>query len=223
MRKKFCPKCGRETEDLHNGLCESCFLSKVSVAQKIPEKLVVKECRLCGKFFVNGPSESIESSVEAFLEDILKQKDIISASYRLSGNKISLTLKLKKDGLEKTEEKTINLAVKKIICKTCSMRDSGYFQATLQVRTPETVLPAIENEVENQINYLNKYDKLAFVSNFQKVKNGFDVLIGSKNSAKQIAKILKAKYGAKIKITRKLSGNISGKKVYRDTIIVRVE
>jgi len=223
MRKKFCPKCGRETEDLHNGLCESCFLSKVSVVQKIPGELVVKECRLCSKFFVNGSSESIESSVETFLETLLKQKDIISASYRLSGTKIFLTLKLKKDGLEKTEEKAINLAVKKIICKSCSMRNSGYFQATLQVRAPENLLPDIRNEVENQINYLNKYDNLAFVSNFQEVKNGFDVLIGSKNSAKQIAKILKLKYRAKIKITRKLSGNISGKKVYRDTIIARVE
>lgn len=223
MGRKFCPKCGKPTEEFYNGLCESCSLSKFSVTKDLPENLVVKECKSCGKFFIDKPSDSIESSIELFLEDLLKEKEILAASYRIVKGKVYLTLRLKKGETEKTEEKSLNLILKKIICQTCSMKESGYFQSTLQVRAPENLLPAIKDDIEKQINHLNKYDKLAFISKFQEIKNGFDLLIGSKNSAKEIANSLKIKYGAKSKITRKLSGSISGKKVYRDTIIVRVE
>ena len=224
MRKKFCPKCGKETEEFHNGLCDKCYLPKLSVVKELPEEINVKECRSCGKFFVNNiSSDSIESSIESFLEDLLRQREIISASYRVSGSRIFLTLKLKKDGFEKTEERVINLIIKKIVCQSCAMKESGYFQAIIQVRAPAPLLSEIRNEIENQINYLNQYDKLAFISNFQETKNGFDISIGSKNSANQIAKILATKYRAKIKISRKLSGSIKGKKVYRDTILARVE
>ncbi|MEM5772711.1 MAG: NMD3-related protein, partial [Candidatus Aenigmatarchaeota archaeon] len=77
-------------------------------------------------------------------------------------------------------------------------------------------------EIENQINYLSQYDKLSFISKFEETKNGFDVFVGSKNSANQIARILKAKYKAKLKITKKLAGRIKGKKVYRDTILISI-
>jgi len=223
MRKKFCPKCGRETEEFYNGLCLDCYLPKFSIISKLPEKLIIKECRLCGKFFINGSSDSIENLIESFLGNLLQQKEILSVSYRITKDKVFLTLKLKFSGLEKTEEKTINLNFKKIICQTCSMKESGYFQATLQVRAPENLLPKILDEIESQINYLNQFDKLAFISSSQKVKNGFDILIGSKNSAKRIAKTLQLKYRANIKISRKLSGSIKGKKAYRDTILVKVE
>jgi len=223
MGKKFCPKCGRQTDEFYNGLCSSCSLSGISVAKKLPNQLRIKECKICGKFFMNDLSGSTESLVESFLEDLIKQKEIMSATYRISGNKIFLTLKLKKGDFEKTEEKALDLITKKIICQTCSMKETGYFQATLQIRAPDELLPEIKSEIESQINYLNQYDNLAFISNFQETKNGFDFLIGSKNSANQIAKILKLKYKAKIKISRKLSGSIKGKKVYRDTILVKVE
>jgi nonsense-mediated mRNA decay protein 3 len=223
MRKRFCPKCGKEAEELYDNLCGNCFISKFSVAEKLPDRLVVKQCKICGKFFTDRHFNSLEAAVESFLESVLEQKEIFSASYRIDGNKVILTLKLRKNNLEKTEQKTINLLAKKIICQACSMKQSGYFQATLQVRAPENLLQNIRNEIESQINHLNQYDKLAFVSDFQKTKNGFDFFIGSKNAAEQIAGALKLKYKANIKITRKLSGSIKGKKIYRETIFVRVD
>jgi nonsense-mediated mRNA decay protein 3 len=222
MGKKFCPKCGKEAEEFHDGLCVNCYLSQFSVIEKLPQKLIIKECKSCGKFFINGSSDSVENLVEYFLEDLLQQKEIVSASYRIAKNKFFLTLKVKKDDLEKTEEKTLDLIFKKIICQSCAMRESGYFQATLQVRAPGNLLPEIKDEIQNQINYLSKFDRLAFISNLRDAKNGFDVFIGSKNSANQIARTLKLKYKAKSKITRKLAGSVKGKKVYRETILISI-
>ncbi|MEM5878961.1 MAG: NMD3-related protein [Candidatus Aenigmatarchaeota archaeon] len=222
MREKFCPKCGKKTEKLYDGFCEECFLSKFSFSDKLPRSLEIKECRSCGRFFFKNYSSSIENLIESFLQDFLKEEELASISYRISDDKIYLTLNIKINDLEKTEEKTINLRIKKITCQACSMKDSGYFQAILQVRAPKNLLEEIKEEIESQINYLNQYDSLAFISNFNETKNGFDVTIGSKNSANQIARILKAKYKAKIQITRKIAGRIKGKKIYRDTILISI-
>jgi nonsense-mediated mRNA decay protein 3 len=222
MGEKFCPKCGKKTEKFYDGLCEACFLSKISISKILPDKILIRECKLCGKFLLNKHSGSIENLVETFLQDFLKKGELTSISYRIVENKLFLTLKLKINDLEKTEEKEVDLIFKKIICQTCAMRNSGYFQAIIQVRAPENLLFEIKKEIEDQINYLSQYDDLAFISNFQELKNGFDVFVGSKASARQVARILKQKHKAKVKITRKIAGKLKGRKVYRDTILISV-
>jgi NMD protein affecting ribosome stability and mRNA decay len=222
MREKFCPKCGRKTEKFYEGLCEACYLSKFSLSKKLPDKIIIKQCKLCGKFFLGNHSGSIENLIEAFLQDFLKEGKLTSISYRIAENKVFLTLNLRINDLEKTEEKEVDLIFKKIICQACAMKESGYFQAIIQVRAPANLLSEIKKEIEEQIDYLNQYDNLAFISSFQEVKNGFDVFIGSKASAQQVARTLKLKYKAKIKITRKIAGKLKGKKIYRDTILISI-
>jgi NMD protein affecting ribosome stability and mRNA decay len=222
MGEKFCPKCGKKAEKLYEGLCEVCFLSKFSLSKKLPDKITIKQCKFCGKFFLGNHSGSIENLIEAFLQDFLKEEELTSISYRIAENKLFLTLNLKINELEKTEEKEVDLIIKRITCQTCAMKNSGYFQAIIQIRAPENLLPEIKKEIEDQINYLSQYDNLAFISSFQEVKNGFDVFVGSKASAQQVARTLKLKYKAKIKITRKIAGKLKGKKVYRDTILISI-
>lgn len=223
MRKKFCPKCGKQTDKFYVRLCKNCFLSEVSVLKNIPNKIILKKCKSCEKIFVdNKIADDVENALDLFLMEILKQPEIYSATYRVEGNKVHVNLKLKLDDLEKTEEKISELIVKKITCKSCSMKSVGYYQSILQIRAPQIQIDEILEEVENQINLLNKYDNLAFISKIDKKTEGIDVYIGSKSVAMQIAKNLKNRFSANIKISRKLSGSISGKKVYRDTILVSV-
>ncbi|MEM5829308.1 MAG: NMD3-related protein [Candidatus Aenigmatarchaeota archaeon] len=223
MREKFCPKCGKKTEKLYEGLCEVCFLSKFSFLGKLSERLEVKECVSCGRFFFRSYSSSnIEELIEGFFQQLFREEELNSLFYRIADGKIYLTLNLKTNDLEKSEEKVIDLKIKKITCQACFMKSSGYFQAVLQVRAPKDLLEKIKDEIESQINYLNQYDRLAFISSLKETKNGFDVFIGSKNSAHQIARILKSKFMAKVKITRKIGGRVRGKKVYRDTILISI-
>ncbi|MEM5772737.1 MAG: NMD3-related protein, partial [Candidatus Aenigmatarchaeota archaeon] len=150
MREKFCPKCGRKTENLYEGLCKACFLSKFSLAEKIPERIIINECKSCGKFFLKNSSGSVENLVETFLQNFLKEEELSSISYRINDNKLYLTLILKINDLEKKEEKILDFMTKKIICQACSMKFSGYFQTILQVRAPTKLLQEIKEEIENQ-------------------------------------------------------------------------
>lgn len=223
MSKKFCPKCGKETEKFYGKVCKDCFFSNLSAIKKIPDRLIIKTCKSCGKFFINDILvNSVEEALDSVLSETLKQKEVKTAAYEIHGNTVKVNVGIKVDDAEKSEEKALNLIVRTILCKPCSMKASGYFQSMLQVRAPEKLLNVLQTEIENQIDFFNNFDRLSFISSIEPTKNGFDVYIGSKSAARRISKNLKNKYNANIKISRKLSGSISGKKVYRDTILIAI-
>jgi len=221
MRKKFCPKCGREIEKIYNNLCKDCFLSKISLIEEIPDKIVIGRCKNCDRIYVGEKNfDSVKDAVDSVLSKI-KQKEIKNIDYRIEDNKIYVAITLEVERLIKKEEKTINLFVKPITCRQCSMKFVGYFRSIIQVRAPEKLLKSIQEEIEKQIISF-KPNKLAFISKIEQVKNGFDVYIGSKQVASQIAKNLKKKFKTNIKISKKLSGVMRGKTVSRDTILVSI-
>lgn len=221
MVKRFCPKCGKETEKFYGSLCRDCFLEKISFLEKIPEKIIIRKCKSCEKFFYDEKAfENLEEAVGEMLARILEENKIQSINYRIYNNKVSITLNFKVENLEKTEEKESQLIVKNITCNSCSLKSLGYYQAILQVRAPENLLENISKDIENLVDFFRSYDNLSFISKTEKQKRGFDIFIGSKKVAHQVAQNIKRKYKAKIKISRKFAGRIKGKKVYRDTILI---
>ncbi|MEM7826451.1 MAG: NMD3-related protein, partial [Candidatus Aenigmatarchaeota archaeon] len=116
MREKFCPKCGKRTEKFYENLCAECFLSSFSISKLLPEKIVVRRCKSCEKFFLKNFFGSKEEVIENFLKKFL-EKHVDSISYRIFENHIELNLKKKFYDLEKSEEKTIQLIEKRILCK----------------------------------------------------------------------------------------------------------
>jgi NMD protein affecting ribosome stability and mRNA decay len=224
MSKKFCPKCGRETEKFFENLCEECFSKNISLYKKLPTKIFLKTCRMCGKIFLDKHSaETIEKVIDKFLSEILNKKEVESASYRISDGLVLLTIIEKIGGAVKTEEIRMKIFKKNIICKYCAMKSVKYYRSKLQLRAPENLLEKIFNELEHHLNAINKNDNLSFISSLEKVRGGYDILIGSKSAAMKIAKLFKIKYKANIKISRKLSGYIRGKKAYKDTILISIE
>ena len=223
MKKKFCPKCGKSIEKIYGSLCKDCFLLKVSFAEKLPDKIILRRCKSCDKIFVGKKTtNTVDNAMDLILSDLLKQPEIHSATYRISGSKIYINLTLKVDDLEKTEQKILNLIVKNIFCEYCSMKLTRYYQSILQIRAPINMFDEILDDVQEQIDFLNQHDNLAFISNVERKPGWVDLYIGSKRAATQISKFLKGKFKANIKISRKLTGYISGKKVYRDTLLVTI-
>lgn len=220
---KFCPKCGKSVTKLYNGLCADDFLKTISFKKMIPERIVVKQCKICGNFYVDKYSAAtLEGAVDIFLQKILKEKLVQSATYRIEGKKIHIALTIVYEDLESKEEFERELVVKQIVCESCSMKNSGYFNSILQIRVPEKIMQVIIDDILTQIDLMHNYNPMAFVGKVEKRKEGIDFYIGSKNAAEHIAKDLKFKYGAEIKKTYKQSGYLSGKKIYRDTILVRI-
>ena len=160
--------------------------------------------------------------VEAILSKILEKEKIESINYRISEDKLKMKIETKIKDLKKVEELTSNLIIKQFVCNICNMKERGYYQAIVQLRCKDEILPLIEENIKREIEILNKFDELAFISKIEKEKNGLNFYIGSKKSAMQITKILKRKYKAEVKHSRKLVGFERGEKVYRDTILIKI-
>lgn len=223
MRKKFCPKCGKETNEFYENLCKNCFLEKFSSLEKIPKKILIKECKFCKKYFYKKIfSENIEGLIEAILSEIIEKGKIESINYKILDNKLKMKIETKIGSLKKAEELVSELIIKQSVCNTCQMKEKGYAQAIIQLRCSDKILQKIEEDIRREIEILNKFDLLAFISKIEKEKNGLNFCIGSKKSAREIAKILKRKYKAEVKFSRKLVGFERGKKVYRDTILIKI-
>lgn len=221
---KFCPKCGREAEKFHDGLCENCFREKISFAENLPKKVAVKTCKGCGKVYILDKGfEREEEAIENFLKRAMRENEIKSVSYRISGERMFVTIFSSTSGVEKTEETEIPIIFKNIVCKHCSLRERKYFNAILQIRVPKKLEKEIFEEVENRMAEIRKVDNYAFISSVEKLKKGIDVYIGSKSAAEKVIRHLKNKYRIVTKASHKLSGTIEGKKVYRDTISIKVE
>lgn len=222
-RGRFCPKCGSHTEEFHDGLCRDCFSSNMDTRQEVKEKITIYKCKMCGKFFSgNREFEDEEGAAHDFLRHELGEEGLSGATFRLAGDLLLLTLRIESDGMEKEIKKTLNVVRKLIVCKYCSLMKSNYFNITIQLRAPKTILDQMLKESREMLHELNSTDKYAFISGEKVLKEGIDLMIGSKGAAEKIAKEMKRRYGAEIKISRKLYGLVDGKKTYRDTILVSV-
>ena len=221
---KFCPKCGKETEDLHEGLCSDCFKGGMKVPEAIPDKIKINTCKSCGKIFINEKGyDNDESAIEDMLQKVLGKKNVESATYRLSGDTIFITMNVEKDGVNKEMEKNVPVVHKTMTCKFCAMRGSNYYNATIQVRVPKGMQETILKEIDKVMIDRNKHDNYAFVSKVVKKKEGIDILVGSKSAVSHVVKYLKSKYKIKTKTSHTLFGPVQGKKIYRDTVLVSME
>ncbi|MFH0711061.1 MAG: NMD3-related protein [Candidatus Aenigmatarchaeota archaeon] len=221
MRNKFCPKCGRETDKFYGKVCNRCFLEKLTVVEKLPSKILLKKCKICGKVYYEAETFfSVESALDDSLSKILSHPEIASASYKIKDNVAYATLKIVVDDLEKEEIKSISIVFKSIICESCSKKHLGYFQSVIQLRAKEPLLKIISNEIEEELKIRNKHDPLAFISKTEKEKGGENFYIGSKQAAVQLSRNIKLKYKAIVKRTSKLVTSMKGKGVYRDTILI---
>ena len=78
--KRFCVKCGNETNDLVKSLCENCFLGKNKVLD-FPEKIELDLDNRTGKIrvgyhWIENNEENLSEMLENKLKKIAKQKKL---------------------------------------------------------------------------------------------------------------------------------------------------
>ncbi len=226
MPRKFCPKCGRDTEEFHDNLCTDCFMENKSSLGKLPERMVARRCSACRKYLVvDKKFDSLNEAMEEDLRKLFNKPNISSVSFRedTSRGKLHVTIVSEFGGIKKEEEAKVNLSVKRIQCQYCAMKDSGYYQTVLQIRLPPDIQNSIIDDVVKRLSFLSHFDPQSFISKVEKTKKGgVDLYIGSKKAANDVVKALKKDLGVKIKFSKKLAGKSRGENVYRDTILITI-
>lgn len=207
---KFCFLCGKKTNNLINGYCESCYNKNFKLLE-VPNSLIILQCKKCGKIKQKNVWKDIE------IEDVIKDSIKIlgkNVKIKINGNKIfangylTNSKELKKDVYE------INLKIIKKICSNCLKKLSGYYEAIIQLRG--NLSKNVLNLIDKQINEKSFYRT-------EVIKEGLNLYIGNKNMANKIAEILKKRYGFKIKKSFKLFTKKEGKDIYRNIILIKCD
>lgn len=229
----FCVECGKEGK-LYHGLCSDCYLSK-NVFITFPEHMDVEICTYCGarrkgKGWVSCHDDFIE---EVLMENATRHPDVSGFDMHLKRksedeNSMDLSLITHADvGDLKAEEKhETRIRFKRLVCDECSKKHGGYWEAKVQLRGSKRGLSQADLEramelVDFMVMGKEKKDRGAFITKVEKIHNGLDFYLGSKNLGKAISKKLASEFGGDVKESHKLVGRKAGKDIYRTTYAVR--
>jgi len=244
----FCPECGNTDKPIIKGVCQSCFLKKFSIL-KIPKKIEVTICAHCNAKFEEGKwdesniSETeiiyralensiivdplIEEEEKKDLANLEVELEIVQMRGTIAECHVEAIANIFGETLKQTYESEVRL--KKSVCPSCSKQQSGYYEAVIQLRADERELSTKEIEKVNEIvnttlNNISKKDKLAYLVQTAKLKEGNDYYIGSYKSAKKIVEAIKEEFGGIIKESPRLisQDKSTGKGLYRIWISIRL-
>jgi nonsense-mediated mRNA decay protein 3 len=236
MTRTFCHICGRITSELYENKCRTCFTKEKSFL-KIP-KISLRTCRECLRYFRKGRWEQADGTFEevlkracytAVLESLqvemdrpsidIQVEEPVKASNKVYRVKCSVRASGEASGIPCEDEANTEVKVTLELCKDCSKRAGGYFEAILQLRGRADLVTSGADEF---LDILSE-DQKAHITSLKKLKEGTDIYFASTQVAKKSARQIMDKFGGTIKESAHLHGvDKSGKNVYRVNISLRL-
>lgn len=236
-RSLFCPECGREVDELYEGVCEDCLQKHVELMH-CPLVLEMRQCPKCGAYPMHGvwhlPQEKHEGVLQLVRDSIMIHKDVQDEELELSvifddGSLIRVHVDVGAvvAGASMQGAADVEVRVAFDACDVCSRIAGGYYEGIVQIRA-EDRLPTDEERqtcvqlAENVSEKLRDRDPMAFISKIEELKEGVDLYVGSKNTATRISKAITGEFGGGYSSSPKLVGERDGKKLYRVSFSVRL-
>ena len=123
------------------------------------------------------------------------------------------------------EEARIRFTLKWKTCDVCSLKSARHYEAVLQVRGELT--KAKRSEVRMALEHLaadaGAHERKAFISSIEERREGLDIYINPASLARQMAALLKEKFGAELEESTKLVGRTKdARQRYRISILARL-
>lgn len=229
MKSKFCPSCGKATEDLYSGLCKGCFLKR-TVILDVPRYIDAALCRSCGRVFNGKEWKAYEGLEDALKDIILSNSELMHGatigikfeapeSIVKSTILVSVHAEAEVEGKKVSSEKAVEVFLGTRTCDTCGMKRGGYYESVIQIRgaKKDELLQFIEKRIAEGFSL----DKASYVTKVEVKKEGFDVYVGGKSAARKVAGEAKRIYNLELKKTYSQNGVKNGKSIFRDTILLR--
>ncbi len=235
--QSICPKCGGPTEE---GLCRDCTLESAEIL-RIPNQVEVTLCSVCGSRQTKGKWQLPD---DRSLEDLASQAacDALEVHRDLVGPRIDVTLRKMGatrylagievegnfQGLAVRESCEVPVRIRLVACDRCSRMAGKYFQSTVQVRENGS-RHLTEAEMEEcrkiaismaDMGYRGG-DHLSFIQEIKVVKGGLDIVLGSTQLGRHLARAIQERFGGRLLESCKLVGRKDNRDVFRSTLLVR--
>ncbi len=210
--KKICPRCGasNETSEFFGSFCSNCYLEKTKMI--FPKNYKLETCKLCGQMFLlsawmDFDEPKLHAAIAAKCKGPFENVGVF-----IGEDSVKLTFNFKKAGSELSVKKTIRLERKITTCPSCSRKSGGYFEAIIQLRGNPNRIPKMQEKLVSML------EKSTFISKIEKLPEGIDLYIGSREDSKKALALL----GLKPSSSNQLAGEKQGQRLYRTTYCIRL-
>ncbi len=223
--KKFCPQCGRETEEFIDSICPECFLRTIKLIDPKAMRVRLMLCRSCGTYFRGGEKTSIEDAVIYSVKKHLRRRygdircdvEVIDTDDRRALVRVKAEIK----GVVADQTGEIGLNIKTGSCDRCNRIAGGYYVAIVQVRAQNRV-PTEEELITASEIAQSALEEPEFISRQRILRYGLDIYVSSMNCGRNIARKIVMQLGGSFTESRKLYGRKDGRNIYRTSFSVRL-
>jgi nonsense-mediated mRNA decay protein 3 len=236
----FCPQCGREDEELYQGLCRLCFIKETPLIS-CPDEVEGTICAHCNSTFQGGRWTDSDLDPEELMVEILSQSvepaeaaEYVDLSFKIinqRGSKWDVLISAQGRilGEEVHQECQVTVKMKRSVCPDCSKYASGYYEAVIQLRADKRQLDPAEKEkadsvLKNLLQKLVEKNRMAYLVDRVEIKEGVDYYIGSYKAARNVVNGLRDNMGGIVGESPRLMGRdkSAGKDLYRIWISLRL-
>jgi nonsense-mediated mRNA decay protein 3 len=236
----FCPQCGREGEELYQGLCRLCFIKENHLI-RCPDKVEATICAHCNSTFQEGKWKDSNLELDEMISEILTEAieplevaESVDLSFKIinqRGSKwdILVSAQGRVFGEEVNQECQVNFKIYRTVCPDCSKYASGYYEAVIQLRADKRHLDPSETEMADSVikkllQKLVEKNRMAYLVDRVEIKEGIDYYIGSYKAARSVVNGLKDTLGGIAGESPRLMGRdkSAGKDLYRIWISLRL-
>jgi nonsense-mediated mRNA decay protein 3 len=204
-----------------------------------PERVEVTICSVCGAKLLRGKWQITERTAEelayeASYYSLMVHHEIQDPELNLRLMKRGATRYLAQVNLKGTFkgipiEESGEIPIKIILtaCDRCSRMAGKYFEAVVQIRGSSKPPSKAELSKCKDISFsladaaYRSGDQLAFIQDIKETKGGIDLVVGSTQLGKQIARAIFEQFGGRTLESASLAGKKDGVDIYRTTILVR--
>lgn len=236
----FCPQCGSTDKIMIKGLCKDCFLKDFQLIS-IPDKIEVTLCAHCHSNLKEGkwkdlglPEEEIiyralEEAVE--IEDLVENPAVDLEILKMRGSIAECLIQITGSvlGEKIIQEYHVNVRLNKSVCPDCSKFNAGYYESVIQLRADKRPLTDLEIESADQVvnstlERMWENNRMAYLAQRAKMKEGIDYYIGSQKSARKVLSALREVLGGVAQESPRLisQDKSTGKGLYRTWISLRL-
>lgn len=233
----ICPRCGSTSDD---GLCSQCIRETTRLVSP-PDVVEVILCSVCGSQQIKGKwllpnSRSIEELASSAAADaVWLHRDLegpdIEVGLKVAGATryiAQIHVRGRFMGREVSETLEIPVRVKRIACDRCSRIAGKYFQSTVQLRAdtsrsiePRDMVECRKMAQEMADSGYHGGDQLSFIQEMKEVRGGLDIILGSTQLGRRMARAFVERFGGRLLETAKLVGRKDNRDVFRSTLLVR--
>jgi nonsense-mediated mRNA decay protein 3 len=233
--KKFCAKCGKETNALIKGKCSDCYLGKKELFDI--EKPVFSVCKHCGKFLSHSKwfllneasiSEEILKRIK-YVHELIDPKPFVEVreiqNLEILSYEVLINVQGFIEGVLVNQEKELIFKIKPTTCDACMKLNANYREAVVQIRAPKIEAKKVYDTALSMLDKEKVKNSLAGTSKIIEMPQGFDLWIGDKKVAVRMVRALSKMYDMKIITSKKIIGEEGGRGhfVYRFTFCLKKE